>query len=128
MNTTKIRTVVIALMAACSFASVVVPGASAAQKQGSGYDCAAGKTWFDTRAGDYEKLKGSNPPAAGDAKKDAENEKNRAKEAGCDVSNWKVPARILPNQRAALLKQIIVVLPVTTPPPSAEAAKSVRFG
>jgi hypothetical protein len=127
MNT-KIRTIVITLMAACSFAGVLAPGASAAQKQGSGYDCSAGKTWFDTRVGDYEKLKGSNAPAAGDAKKDAENEKNRAKEAGCDVSNWKVPARILLGQRAALLKKITVAPQVTAPSSSVEAAKSVTFG
>jgi len=113
---TKISTIVITLMAACSFASVVAPGASAEQKQGSGsYDCAAGKTWFDTRVGDYEKLKDTNGPAAGDAKKDAENEKTRAKEAGCDVSTWKVPARTVINRRLLMLKQITVAAPVTAP-------------
>jgi len=118
MNT-KTRTIVISVVAACSLASVVAPVASAEPNKGSGsYDCAAGKTWFDTRVGDYNKLKGSNEAAAGDAKKDAENEKTRAKEAGCDVSNWKVPARILLNRRVAMFKQVTVTAPVTSPPSS----------
>lgn len=128
----KIRNIVITLMAACSFASMAAPVASAESKQGSSYDCAGGKTWFDSSVTTYEKLKGEgNTKAAGDAKKDAENEKTRAKEAGCDVSTWKVPAIKVLNPRVALVKQqITVTAPVPTRPSPVviTAANSVALG
>jgi hypothetical protein len=73
--------------------------ASAEPSDGSGYsyDYTAAKKWFDQRVSDYNSLKDTNPPAAADAKKDAQFTKGQATEAGCDTSGWVVPFVITSN-------------------------------
>jgi hypothetical protein len=76
--------------------AVSIAAAATNNGGGSGYDCANGKTWFDQRVKDYNAdVAAGNTAAAGDAKRDAQAEKDRAQAAGCDTSTWTVPTIII---------------------------------
>jgi hypothetical protein len=112
-------------IAALAGASAPIASAMINTGQPYSYDCAAGKAWFDQRVSDYLRLKDSNPPAAADARQDAQNEKDRATAAGCDTAGWIVPFMV-PSQPQSPVLGGYLAPPV--PGPTSTTTGSVTGG